>query len=130
MVSFDPLITQKCYGTQIGSLINQIFIPAIKLAATGKGFAATIFDIWTMIAGVEIYLKDFVFKIKKFTLHRAKLIISAQIVGSNDTVQCSSQSDNTWVLDTPLGTAIFASLSILRMSLTYVMPFGSLMKCI
>ena len=29
-----------------------------------------------------------------------------------------------------IGTAIFASLSILRMSLTYVMPFGSLMKCI
>ena len=23
MVSFDPLITQKCNGTQIGSLINQ-----------------------------------------------------------------------------------------------------------
>ena len=30
----------------------------------------------------------------------------------------------------PLGPAIFASLSILRMNLTYVMPFGSLMKCI
>ena len=29
-----------------------------------------------------------------------------------------------------VGPAIFASLSILRMSLTYVMPFGSLMKCI
>ena len=28
------------------------------------------------------------------------------------------------------GPAIFASLSILRMSLTDVMPFGSLMKCI
>ena len=31
-VSFDPLITQKCYGTQTGSLINQKFIPAIRLA--------------------------------------------------------------------------------------------------
>ena len=29
-----------------------------------------------------------------------------------------------------LASLIFASLSILRMNLTYVMPFGSLMKCI
>ena len=31
MVSFDPLITQKCNGTQTGSLINQKFIPVIRL---------------------------------------------------------------------------------------------------
>ena len=30
-VSFDPLITQKCNGTQTGSLINQKFISAIRL---------------------------------------------------------------------------------------------------
>ena len=29
-----------------------------------------------------------------------------------------------------VASLIFASLSILRMNLTYVMPFGSLMKCI
>ena len=56
------------------------------MPATGKAFAATIFDIRTTIAGVKIYLKDFMFKIKNFILHRAKLIISAQIVGSNPTV--------------------------------------------
>ena len=61
-----------------------------KIAATGKGFAATNFDNRTTIADVKIYLKEFMFKKKNFVLHRAKLIISAQIVGSNPTVHCSS----------------------------------------
>ena len=49
-----------------------------------------------MIADVKIYLKEFMFKKKNFVLHRAKLIISAQIVGSNPTVQWSTfaNSDN------------------------------------
>ena len=31
IVSFDPLITQKCNGSQTGSLINQKFISGIRL---------------------------------------------------------------------------------------------------
>ena len=57
------------------------------MPATGKALAATNFDNRTTIADVKIYLKEFMFKKKNFILHRAKLIISAQIVGSNPTVQ-------------------------------------------
>ena len=56
------------------------------MPATGKALAATNFDNRTTIADVKIYLKEFMFKKKNFILHRAKLIISAQIVGSNPTV--------------------------------------------
>ena len=78
MVSFDPLITQKCNGTQIGSLTNQKFIPAIrfglKLPRRKKGSAELVSANLRLEAVLTNQMQGSTVIISPSTVHIRKLV--------------------------------------------------------